>query len=307
MIATPSSERRSLLETLYKERKRTLDEEQARVSKQGDELTGRRTQLEEEQVRINRVSLSLQTEEQMLTAKKELFEREKEQLALMAEKLAIRADELEKLSEVALKEKLDGMTTLDEMDSFQSEIDSKLANIEEATGRLRQEEQRLLLERAQLEQQWAMLRELKESLVCNLCGSAINLGGQVRRAEAVTDSLLTGPAGGNSSSYSFAMFAQRANATAPTSRRDHHQSSPLFQSLLNGGASFLHPGPGRTSTSSNPDMNTSYWLGNGNAVAATDVDQDQRLLFWQMSAQQDAASLAEETRFLLSLRKNGAK
>lgn len=164
---------RTLLETLYQERNKSLDQDQARLKGLNEELMQKRQDLDQEQAEIRKTLFRLQSEMQQYSLSKVQFDTEKEQLQQLGQSLEKRAEELEKLSQVALKEKLDGMQAMEEIDSFRNEINAKMMEIEQATIRLQQDDHRLQMEKFQLEQQWKAYRQLKESVVCNLCGTAL--------------------------------------------------------------------------------------------------------------------------------------
>lgn len=169
-------QRRTMLETVYSERNKINEEEQSRLARLSDEVNKKQSELDQKEIELNRNMIELQTEQRELQNRKQQFDSEKELLAQLGQTLTDKAEELEKLSEIALKEKLDGMQTVDEMDSFREEIKTKMSEIEKAALQINNEKQRLLFERGQLDQQWSMLKELKESIVCNLCGTALNKG-----------------------------------------------------------------------------------------------------------------------------------
>lgn len=169
-------EKRSMLETVYAERSRMNEEEQNRLAKQAEMLNKKQMELDQQQIQLNRSLMEMRAEQNDLQNRKQQFDREKEQLTLLGQTLTNKAEELEKLSEVALKEKLDGIQAIDEIDSFRAEIQTRMAEIEKANSVLSTEKQRISMERNQLEQQWLMLKELKESVICNLCGSSLNKG-----------------------------------------------------------------------------------------------------------------------------------
>lgn len=305
--------RRAALEALYTERKGAVEGEAAKLGRQEAEIEARKTQLEGEKEKLAKERLLLEGDRQQLASMQELFSREKDQLTLLASNLAKRADELEKLSEVALREKLDGIAAIDEMDSLQSELDGKLANIENSAAVLRREEARLRAERGSLEQEWAALHSLRQSIVCNLCGSSLAAGS---RGTAAFQQQQQYPTAGfeeslmQLSNYSIALasFSQGRNRSASGESRttttaaaqsQNQNQVPLFQSLLSGtsgdgGGYFLN---------NNSNNNGNYsWTRANQQYPPVPLDHDQRLLFWQMSGQQEDASLAEETRFLRLIR-----
>ena len=300
-------ERRALLETLYAERKRALEEDQAKVRQQEAELEAKRAELEGGQATLAADRLRLEADRARLTANGELFAREREALSALASSLARRSEELEALSEVALKEKLDGVAAAEEVDSRQAALEGQWAAVEEAARAVRGEEQRLRAERAALHQQWAAVGELRASIVCNLCGSAIQ---QQQQQQNQQNQILKFENEDSSqqqlmqmSNYSIALasFSAQGLGGNRNGSAHHPPPPPLFTSLLNNNHNNNNS-PTWTATRPNHHLSYQQLSSPLEATASASADHDQRLLFWQMSGQQDAASLAEETRFLRLIR-----
>lgn len=169
-------ERRTLLETLYNERKKMLDDEQCRITKQSDEIIKIRTELEEKEFQTNKSLLELETKQQQCNLQQARFEQEKEQMTQLGKTLAKRAEELEKLSQMALKEKLDAIQALDDIERSRVELKDQTNNLEKMQSQIQLDKQRFMLEQNQLDQQFKLLKELKDKIVCNLCGNVLNQG-----------------------------------------------------------------------------------------------------------------------------------
>lgn len=73
--------------------------------------------------------------------------------------------------------------------------------------------------------------------------------------------------------------------------QDNNQSRPLFYGLMNSGGYFMRQNIVTTDTNLVMHNMRPNW-------STTTTDDDQALLWLKMAAQQDAASLAEETKFV---------
>lgn len=270
-------ERRSLLEQLYNERKKMLDDEQQRITKQSEEILRKQTELDQKESQLMKSLLDLDHQQQQLQTKKLRFDQEREQLSMLGKTLEQRAEELEKLSQMALKEKMDGINAMDEIERLRSELKKETIELQKSKTELQIDQQKLMIDRNQFEQQYKMLRELRDSIVCNLCGQALNRG----------------------NATSWAMMAKSGS---------HQQDigSGLFYSLINGGYIMRQYQQSHANVDKNNNNNNSHsispWQSFRVPTAATvnnrNVDEDKTLLLWQMAAQKDSAALAEETRFL---------
>ncbi|OTF81664.1 hypothetical protein BLA29_008413, partial [Euroglyphus maynei] len=169
-------ERRSMLEQLYNERKTMLDNEQQRITRQSEEILRKQTELDRKESELMKSLFEIDHQRQQFQAKKLRFDQEREQMSILGKTLEQRAEELEKLSQMALKEKMDGINAMDEIERLRSELKKETIELNKLRTELHIDQQRLMMDRNQFEQQYKMLRELRDSIVCNLCGQALNHG-----------------------------------------------------------------------------------------------------------------------------------
>ncbi|KAF7492816.1 hypothetical protein SSS_02977 [Sarcoptes scabiei] len=265
-------ERRSLLETLYNERKRMLDDQQSRLDRINEEISSRQKQIEEKESKIMEKSLRLEQENQEWLSKRNQFDEEKIQLQELGRSLMKRADVLEKLSRMGLKEKIENIEAMDEIETIRLSLKKETEQLEQEQTQIRLERNQLAVERKQLEQQFRLLMEMKRSLVCNLCGNSLN---RIGNFPSILNNLESMP--------------------------DPKQSFEIF---LNGGYYFQQNSYQNIGTKQN-EMYQTTWNQDNRRISPqlaekinNNTDIDQLMLFWQMSAQKDAASLADETKFL---------
>ncbi|XP_046913184.2 uncharacterized protein LOC124494078 [Dermatophagoides farinae] len=274
-------ERRLLLEQLYDERKKMLDNEQERISKQSEEILQKQTELDQKESLSLKSSLNLEQQQQQLQMKKRQFDHEKQQMTMLGKTLEQRAEELEKLSQMALKEKMDVVTAMDEIERLRSELKKETVDLEKSKNESQIYHERLAIDRNQLEQQYKLLRELRDSIVCNLCGQIMNLGGN---AQSSWTTMMT---------------------TKSTGQQDI--GSGFIYSLINGG--YMMRQQYQPMNAENVDKNNnkiqrlnppwnSFRASKTADNPSTNLDDDKTLLLWQLASQQDSAALAEETRFL---------
>lgn len=268
-------QRRTMLETLGNERKVLLEQEQARLASASEELDRRKLDLDRQQADLLATMFNIKQAEQQIQLGRDQFEEEKEHLQQLGETLFSRAEELEKLSEMTLKEKMEGMQTMDEIDAFRAEINTKMDMIEQATKELRAEQSHLTIQRAQMEQQWQMIKELRDSIVCNLCGNAISQG----KYNNFIENLIFLSNFPNLAKF-WPTKCALARHEAAVEESSAFPPPAVFYSLVNGFRKNARQ---------------------SSAAAATTTD-DNNLLHWQVASQKDAARLAEETKFLDGLR-----
>jgi Fas-binding factor 1 len=158
------------------ESKQDLQKERDEINKMFRDIEEKRSELHREQSQLQRLSMSLQSEQHNFEQRKIMFDIEKVKMQDLALEIAKRAEELESLSEIALHEKREGNLAMDEADKFKKELDSKLEFIENSFAQLRKEDDRINREKIQIQEEWKAIKETKDTIVCNLCGSGLNRG-----------------------------------------------------------------------------------------------------------------------------------
>ena len=158
------------------ESKQSLTKEREEINRLFKEVEERRNELHREATQLQHQRMALQAEQHQLEQRKLMFDVEKHKMQDLAHEIAKRAEELETLSEIALHEKREGHMAMDEADKFKKELDSKLKFIEESFAKLRTEEDRVEKMKTKVDQELEYIRETKDNIVCNLCGSGLNRG-----------------------------------------------------------------------------------------------------------------------------------
>lgn len=156
--------------------KQELQKEKEEMNKMLRNIEDKRSELHKEQSQLQRLTMTLQSEQHSFEQRKMMFDSEKVKMQDLALQIAKRAEELESLSEIALHEKREGNLAMDEADRFRKELDSKLEFIENSFAQLRKDEDRVNKEKVKVQEEWKFLKETKDSVVCNLCGSGLNRG-----------------------------------------------------------------------------------------------------------------------------------
>jgi chromosome segregation ATPase len=156
--------------------KQDLQKERDEINKMFRDIEDKRSELHREQSQLQRLSMSLQSEQHNFEQRKIMFDIEKVKMQDLALEIAKRAEELESLSEIALHEKREGNLAMDEADKFKKELDSKLEFIENSFAQLRKDEDRINREKIKVQEEWKVIKETKDTIVCNLCGSGLNRG-----------------------------------------------------------------------------------------------------------------------------------
>ena len=169
-------ERRKALESLYEERKKYQDEELKRTELHYKQTQNERKILEEERISLRAERKDIENERLKLNEIKQEFDSEKEHLSIIAQTLSTKASDLEKLSQVALKEKMDGMKSIEDAEIVQKEIQYNLDEIERSRIKILNDERRLAIERAKLTQNWKIIKQFTQNAVCNLCATSLNYG-----------------------------------------------------------------------------------------------------------------------------------
>jgi hypothetical protein len=156
--------------------KQDLQKERDEINKMFRDIEDKRSELHREQSQLQRLSMSLQSEQHNFEQRKIMFDIEKVKMQDLALEIAKRAEELESLSEIALHEKREGNMAMDEAEKFKKELDSKLEFIQNSFAQLRKEEDRINKEKIKLHEESKVINETKDTIVCNLCGSGLNRG-----------------------------------------------------------------------------------------------------------------------------------
>jgi hypothetical protein len=156
--------------------KQDLQKERDEINKMFRDIEDKRSELHREQSQLQRLSMSLQSEQHNFEQRKIMFDIEKVKMQDLALEIAKRAEELESLSEIALHEKREGNLAMDEAEKFNKELDSKLEFIQNSFAQLRKEEDRINKEKIKLHEESKVINETKDTIVCNLCGSGLNRG-----------------------------------------------------------------------------------------------------------------------------------
>lgn len=236
------------------ESKQTLKKEKEEINRLFKEAEERRNELHREATQLQHQRMALQAEQHQLEQRKLMFDVEKHKMQDLAQEIAKRAEELETLSEIALHEKREGHLAMDEADKFKRELDSRLKFIEESFAKLRTEEDRVNKTKVRVEQELEYIKETKDNIVCNLCGSGLNRGLPSIRF--------------NSNLSKVYSFSAKLNGITKNSLNDFNNIS-----------AFMGP---------------NQWSGM--------QDTDRALLIWQITGQQDAALLEQETAFVNAIR-----
>ncbi|XP_074602387.1 uncharacterized protein LOC141856045 [Brevipalpus obovatus] len=153
--------------------KHEVNKEREEIGKIRNELLEERRQIMKEKTNVQESLMSLQNEQQLMEHRKILFDSEKEKLKNLAEKIAEKANEVEILGEMAIKDKIEGTKALETATGVKEQTDKKLEKIERKLAQINRESSRLEQDKQKIHQEWKILGETKNSIMCSLCSGAL--------------------------------------------------------------------------------------------------------------------------------------
>lgn len=220
------------------------------------EIEQKRIEINKQQSQLQISLFTLQNEQHQFEQKKIKFDNEKVKLQELANVISKRAEELEGLSEITMQERQEGNAAMDEAERLKLDLDERLQYLERTFNQLKKEEENINKSKKSLDEQWKILKETKDELVCSLCGSGLSKGKPMKSCfKDIVDN-----------KFQFLILA-KLKANFYDFNQFYNQNNYPQLNELNG-----------------------------------IQESEKALLIWQITAQQDAALLAEETAFVNAIR-----
>ena len=167
---------------------RKENEWRVNYERESDRLVSQAKQLDKEQLRVSgeqnelkRGRETLNAERKLFEQKKELFDKEKAKLEVLAGTIVKRSEELQELSETVNLDRKENERLFNESEKLKGEFDEKLKLLEANLVELKRRELQLERQSELVHREWQELQEAKLHVLCSLCSGSLNQGGLIQR------------------------------------------------------------------------------------------------------------------------------
>lgn len=167
---------------------RKENEWRVNYERESDRLASQAKQLDKEQLRVSgeqnelkRGREALNAERKLFEQKKELFDKEKAKLEVLAGTIVKRSEELQELSETVNLDRKENERLFNESEKLKGEFDEKLKLLEANLFELKRRELQLERQSELVHREWQELQEAKLHVLCSLCSGSLNQGGLIQR------------------------------------------------------------------------------------------------------------------------------